>query len=236
MHYYKHHLGDYARDTVGLSLIEHGAYRLLIDAYYSSESAIDQEEAYAITKAGTAVEKKAVDRVLSKYFHRQDGFWVHNRIDREVEEYQRKATVNATNGAHGGRPKTNRNINPDETGSVISGLVNGNPNQNPDPPPEITLASNHKPVTNKKLNSCARASRLPEDWALPEDWKSWALSAKPNWPEAWVQRTADDFRDYWLAAPKGTKLDWLATWRKWVRNANDPGKDSLPARPWEGAK
>ena len=34
-----------------------------------------------------------------------------------------------------------------------------------------------------------------------------------------LQRVFDDFRDYWIAAPgaKGVKLDWLATWRMWVR-------------------
>lgn len=37
--------------------------------------------------------------------------------------------------------------------------------------------------------------------------------------------TADSFRDYWVAKPgkDGVKLDWLATWRNWVRNQRARG-------------
>jgi uncharacterized protein YdaU (DUF1376 family) len=31
MNFYLHYLGDYDRDTKGLSLLEHGAYRVLLD-------------------------------------------------------------------------------------------------------------------------------------------------------------------------------------------------------------
>jgi hypothetical protein len=62
-----------------------------------------------------------------------------------------------------------------------------------------------------------RASRLPPDWVLPEDWKGWALKAQPSWTQTHVAKVSANFRDYWIAAPKGLKLDWLATWRTWVR-------------------
>jgi uncharacterized protein YdaU (DUF1376 family) len=39
MNFYKHFLGDYARDTKGLSLLEHGAYRVLLDHNYATEHA-----------------------------------------------------------------------------------------------------------------------------------------------------------------------------------------------------
>jgi hypothetical protein len=67
-----------------------------------------------------------------------------------------------------------------------------------------------------------RASRLPSDWQIPEEWQVWAKEAKPDWSQAFLLKTASDFKDYWLAAPNGLKLDWMATWRKWVRNTNDP--------------
>lgn len=39
-------------------------------------------------------------------------------------------------------------------------------------------------------------------------------------PELDPQATFDSFRDYWISTPgaKGVKLDWMATWRNWVRN------------------
>ena len=37
-----------------------------------------------------------------------------------------------------------------------------------------------------------------------------------------VEKTFEKFKDYWIALPgqKGSKLNWTATWRNWVRNQN----------------
>jgi vancomycin resistance protein YoaR len=40
-----------------------------------------------------------------------------------------------------------------------------------------------------------------------------------------IHREAQKFRDHWCATPgaKGTKLDWPATWRNWIRREmSDP--------------
>lgn len=58
---------------------------------------------------------------------------------------------------------------------------------------------------------------MPPDWTLPEDWKRWAMAEQPTWTSSHADKVGANFRDYWLGAPKGTKLDWLATWRGWVR-------------------
>ena len=64
-----------------------------------------------------------------------------------------------------------------------------------------------------------RASRLAEDWSLPESWAEWAMQEQPTWDEAHCRSIAERFRDYWIAKPgkDGRKADWLATWRNWVR-------------------
>lgn len=62
-----------------------------------------------------------------------------------------------------------------------------------------------------------RGSRLPTDWALPDDWAAWAKQTRPDLNP---NETAQRFADYWhgIAGAKGRKADWLATWRNWVRN------------------
>lgn len=62
-----------------------------------------------------------------------------------------------------------------------------------------------------------RGTSLSSDWSLPDDWKTWALSERPDLE---VNSVADSFRDYWIAKPgkDGRKTDWKATWRNWVRN------------------
>jgi hypothetical protein len=79
-----------------------------------------------------------------------------------------------------------------------------------------------------------RASRLSPEWSLPDEWRAWARTERPDLD---VAKTADDFRDYWHAksGKDATKLDWLATWRKWVRNERMKPQDikraTAPAPP-----
>lgn len=64
----------------------------------------------------------------------------------------------------------------------------------------------------------ARATRLPAAVAqgLPDDWRQFCQSERPDLDPG---ATFAKFCDYWSAKPgkAGTKLDWLATWRNWVR-------------------
>ena len=68
-------------------------------------------------------------------------------------------------------------------------------------------------------------TRLPADWTLPADWAAWAKTERQDLNPAEV---ADRFADHWRAKPgkDGRKLDWLATWRNWVR-----GERAGPAKP-----
>lgn len=63
-----------------------------------------------------------------------------------------------------------------------------------------------------------KATRLQKDWGLPDAWKQWAIEVHHLDPQR-VVRISLDFRDYWIAKPgqNGCKLDWQATWRRWVR-------------------
>ncbi len=63
-----------------------------------------------------------------------------------------------------------------------------------------------------------RATRLPPDWRLPDEYKDYATKIHHLEPDRTV-RISLAFRDYWIAKPgsAGTKLDWFATWRNWIR-------------------
>lgn len=64
-----------------------------------------------------------------------------------------------------------------------------------------------------------RAARLSKDWALPDDWKTWALAEYPAWTPEWVASVAARFKDHWLSASGQTasKVEWDGTWRNWCR-------------------
>jgi hypothetical protein len=91
-------------------------------------------------------------------------------------------------------------------------------------------------TTNRRGGVAARATRLSPDWQLPKALGDWALKDQPTWTADHVRRVAENFRDHWIAVPgqRGTKLDWPATWRKWVRSegAMKATKNGARAKPW----
>lgn len=125
MNYYERHLGDYAKDTAHLTMLEHGAYGLLLDRYYSTEAGIPAGEAHRVSRARTSAEKAAVDAVLNEFFKLLDGVWVSKRAQEEITKVQNKIKVAQENGKRGGRPKTN----PNETHEKPSGLSVGFENE-----------------------------------------------------------------------------------------------------------
>lgn len=75
-------------------------------------------------------------------------------------------------------------------------------------------------LDKSSVSSTKRASRLDGDFIVPTDWIEWAMSER-SWPYEAATAEAESFVDYWHAKPgrDGTKLDWFATWRNWVRNS-----------------
>lgn len=93
-----------------------------------------------------------------------------------------------------------------------------------------------RPVTRKKTRERRnRASRSASPKGtrfaletLPQDWHEFARKERPD---VEPDREFQIFADYWRAQPgqKGIKVDWLATWRNWIRRAR-PAHPS-PAAP-----
>lgn len=198
MHYYKRHLGDYARDTGHLTALEHGIYGLLLDWYYANEKPIPADKAARIAR-GNPDETQSV---LSEFFELTAQGWKHRRADREIREYNAKADRNRTVGKLGGRPPKTQTVSKEN--------------------PRETLTKNQEPLTNKEQKQktgSPTGSRLPPDWVLPDDWRVWAEQERPD---LIVQREADSFADYWhgVAGAKGRKADWKGTWRNWIRRAD----------------
>lgn len=103
------------------------------------------------------------------------------------------------------------------------------PNPNPIPidpfsasPPDDAPKNDHDeetapPPDKPKKPAGKRGTRLPDDFTVTEDMVDWARRETPNVGA----KATDEFVDYWRAAPgqKGVKLDWVATWRNWMRKA-----------------
>jgi uncharacterized protein YdaU (DUF1376 family) len=90
VNYYERHLGDYARDTGHLTMLEHGAYTLLMDRYYAAEQAIPADQAYRLARARSQDERDAVDMVLREFFVLESDGWHQRRCDEEIARYNER--------------------------------------------------------------------------------------------------------------------------------------------------
>jgi hypothetical protein len=87
------------------------------------------------------------------------------------------------------------------------------------PPESVIRTDNLEQVEMDRAQQIAKSSRGSRlsILDLPDDWRAFANLTRPDLdPEFCWQK----FRDYWVAVPgqKGSKLDWLATWRNFIRS------------------
>jgi uncharacterized protein YdaU (DUF1376 family) len=144
MHYYKRNLGDYAKKAGRLSMLEHGAYTLLMDAIYDREIFPTLEEALDWAWARDEAEIAAVKFVLSKFFEPQeDGRYVQKRICDELMDYKAKAETNARIAKEREERRKSKNVPSRTVHEPCEEKNEASPNHKP-------LTINHKPLTNNQ--------------------------------------------------------------------------------------
>lgn len=144
MNYYKRHLGDYAKNTRTLTTYEHGVYNLVLDLYYTDESPVSTEDAYAVCRADSSKDRASVDRVMAKFFTPDGSVWRHARADEEIQKYLDKAAKNREIGSLGGKQKAKRNASETLSESLGETLPDRLANDTPSHKP---LAISHKEAT-----------------------------------------------------------------------------------------
>lgn len=77
--------------------------------------------------------------------------------------------------------------------------------------------------STKKRGAGTRGTRIPEPFMLTAEMKQWAADEVPAVD---ADASTRRFVDYWRAesGTKATKLDWIATWRNWLRRDADSKK------------
>jgi uncharacterized protein YdaU (DUF1376 family) len=160
MHYYKRNLGDYAKKAGRLTMLQHGAYTLLIDSCYDREIFPTLEQALEWTWASTEAEIEAVKFVLSRFFVLdKDGCYVQDRILAELLHYQKNADTNKRiadeREAKRREKRTNR----------VQVVDEATPNQEP-------ITTNHKPKRES-----ATVVACPPD-VSQQIWNDWVALRK----------------------------------------------------------
>ena len=135
--------------------------------------------------------------VLREYFERNEDGWINLRAIEEMLKVGIKSEkASASAKARWGKKDAN----------ALPTQSEGNATHN-----TLPITQDTKHIVEKKT----RGSRLPTDFEIPDDWISFCQTERPDLQ---AHKVFENFKDYWVAAPKGTKLDWFATWRNWVRS------------------
>lgn len=146
MHYYSHNIGDYRRDTSHLTMLEHGAYRQLIDTYYLTEKPLplDHADLMRTHSARSAEEVVAVENVLKDFFVRTEEGYIHKRCDVEIEAFHAKST----SARESAKARWSR-VRAEKDADAMRTHSEGN--------------ANHKPITNNQEPSKSSCPRQAED-------------------------------------------------------------------------
>ena len=93
MIFYKHFIGDYQRKTNRLSILEDGVYRRLLDEYYANELPLplEKDECFRLVRAIKPAERKAVLKILLRYFVKTPDGYIQERADEEIVEFKGKS-------------------------------------------------------------------------------------------------------------------------------------------------
>ena len=205
MHYYKRNLGDYAKKAGRLSMLQHGAYNLLIDACYDREQFPALDEAIDWAWASTEAEREAVEFVLGKFFTFDGERYIQTRIEEELHDYQEKAAKNK-------RIANERETKRKEKSTNRARTVN-------EPPPnQEPITNNHKPVEKGKAQKRFTAPTLQE---LAEH-----ISTKGYTVDA--ERFFNHYESNGWMVGRNKMKSWAAALAKW--NADDRSKGGTTTR------
>jgi uncharacterized protein YdaU (DUF1376 family) len=175
MHYYSHNIADYRKDTLGLTLIEHGAYRQLLDQYYLDEKPLplDEETLYRLVNARNQDEKYAVRYAIKSFFSQTEDGYVHGRCEATIRAYKKTSSDNSKAGKASALKAKQRKA---EATTV-------------EQPCNQPITNNHKPVTTYK----GKSVRFEDFWKVwPSGERKVAKAAcKSKWEEKGLDEIAD---------------------------------------------
>lgn len=208
MHYFKRNIGDYHKKAGRLTMLEHGAYTLLLDACYDRERFPTLEEAIDWCWARNKEEIDAVELVLRKFFELVDGVYVQARIQDEIAAYHATALKNKEIAEKREEAKRTK-----RAPLVHEACTDGHLTNNHKP-----LTNNHKPVDQETcaptVSEPVEADLFPKFWALYPRKQDKAKALK-----AWTKLKVTDELFNLIAKGLAAQVvsgDWLKDGGKYV--------------------
>lgn len=206
--WYAFYPADYQRDTAHLSILEHGAYRLLLDHYYETGGPIttDHRALYRILRCNSRQEKDAIRLIIGSFFVVAGDRYSHPRADKELA---RMAQISQKRSASAKQMHSKSSANAEQMHTQSQSQ-----SQSQEDTPSYN--SGDAPALKKK----SRAS-MPEGFPFQAD-LDWSI-------DYWLKKGRADlcstigeeverFHDH-HNGKLTSSADWAGSWRTWARNA-----------------
>lgn len=171
----------YLADTTHLTTEEHGAYLLLLAAMWRRNGSVPDDDRDIARIVGLTKGKwLKVKARLAEFLTVENGEISQKKLQKTWEKTQEIASKNRSNGAKGGRPKTNKN----NRLTKPNGSVSDNPNKT------LHIQSNNNPPISPKgdlltgLDVSEQSAPDSEMQAIDEGWEDF----KAIWPKGHSRR------------------------------------------------
>lgn len=227
MNYVEFYPGDYMRDTAHLSLMEHGAYVLLLLHYYATEKPLpnDNPTLFRIARSMGETEKEAVIRVADEFFpvSSEDGLRHNARADRETSKARTRVESARENGKKGGRPpkpKNNPTLSETETQPTTQTITGSKAHHTP------------HAIEEQRSKAIEQQTARPSASRFAEFWNVYPVKkGKADAEAKWKARKLDAIADTIIADVKRR----LAEDRQWRDGYIPHGSTYVNGRGWEDA-
>ena len=167
-------IGAYLADTMKLTTIQHGAYLLLLIAYWRERGPLanDDDELRSITKLERS-EWKRIRPVLEKFFKVADGVWWHKRVEAEIaaaDKRSKQASEKAAKAAEARWGKGDKQP-PSNAPSMPEALPEHVLDDCP-PPSPLPLPSGDSEANASDGAAAPAVEKSPEEMAKAELWRA----------------------------------------------------------------
>lgn len=217
--YYKAYPRDFLEGTIGMSFEMKGSYRLVLDLIYLHNGQLIDNSQYIAGQLGMSV--RQWNRVKKSLLD-------VGKIDVSCGLVQNERATNELLITKSFQSKQSLNrARPNKTNDLESPrLMSESPNHHPT---DTDISKKEKDTTYPKREPPKRTSRLPEDWMPDAEALAYGVE---RIGEHETQRQLVNFKDWWPDQPgaKGRKMNWTKTWQRWIRKAEDDGRNRTGGR------
>lgn len=205
------YVADYLGDTRHLTTEQHGAYLLLLMTMWRSDGRLENDpKKLARITCCTPSRWARISAEVMAFFDIADGCLTHGRLMLELEKASEKSNQRAVSGSLGGKANALKNKKLAEANAPLLPLHSSES--------EPEKKDSPLPPKGEAKKARQKATSIPDgfpDLDALRVGRELVMAAGVN---IHVRTEAEKFRDY--AAGRGwKKIDWLATWRNWIRSA-----------------